>query len=298
MLYSAFSDKVLDAIGDSSLSGRVPDWYNDTCDEVEEDTIWRFRKKHVILPTTAPYSTGTVAVTNGSTTVTGSGTAWTSDMIGQIFKGPDSKNYIISAVGSTTELTLSSNYIGTTVASGGSYTVYYYRLTPPTDLDAPRITSMVLQGGAGSHERVRYITENHLLDISANPAWMTGEPTHYRFDEGYLFLHPAPDLAYNLDLRYYRTYTAVDRDTPSASQDLSTDWPKQLLSIIAAGTIAKGLAETDDTRAPKKEAKFYKRLEAQKEKNNKQPDVVLDMRPLDEPGASLGDGYLPSVIGE
>lgn len=70
------------------------------------------------------YSTGTVTVTNGSTTVSGSGTNWTSAMVGGNFKGPDGEFYLISAVPAVTTLTLGRVYDGTTT-SGASYTLYY-----------------------------------------------------------------------------------------------------------------------------------------------------------------------------
>src|SRR3990167_1843869 len=50
------------------------------------------------IQTVANYNTGTVAVTNASTTVTGTSTVWTSAMVGRKFRvDGDSSYYIISA---------------------------------------------------------------------------------------------------------------------------------------------------------------------------------------------------------
>lgn len=69
------------------------------------------------------YSTGTVAVTNGSATVTGIGTTYVKGMEGKEFKKDgDSRFYTILTVVSTTQLTLDENYVGTT-SSGSSYTI-------------------------------------------------------------------------------------------------------------------------------------------------------------------------------
>jgi hypothetical protein len=69
------------------------------------------------------YDTGTVSVTNGSATVTGSGTAWSAAVnIGDAFYGPDDKIYEVQSVGSNTSITLADNYEGTT-ASGQSYKI-------------------------------------------------------------------------------------------------------------------------------------------------------------------------------
>jgi hypothetical protein len=64
----------------------------------------------------AQYKTGTISVTNGSQTVTGSGTAWT----GEISPGDiltivgDNVWYEVASVASDTSLTLSAVYAGTT----------------------------------------------------------------------------------------------------------------------------------------------------------------------------------------
>lgn len=68
------------------------------------------------------YKTGTVSVTNGSATVTGSGTAWVANArVGQAFALEGSGvQYEIAAVVSDTELTISPAYLGAT-QSGQSY---------------------------------------------------------------------------------------------------------------------------------------------------------------------------------
>lgn len=72
------------------------------------------------------YRIGTVAVTNGSPTVTGTLTAFTNQGVaGDSFLGPDGKDYEIASVDSNTQLTLATNYAGST-ASGQSYAVKRY----------------------------------------------------------------------------------------------------------------------------------------------------------------------------
>lgn len=69
------------------------------------------------------YKTGTVAVTNGSTTVTGVGTDWIAGVgIGESFYGPDGKLYEIASIVSATSLTLGAVYLGAT-ASGQAYQI-------------------------------------------------------------------------------------------------------------------------------------------------------------------------------
>lgn len=76
------------------------------------------------------YDTGTVSVTNGSATVTGSGTTWTTNVKAgdQLHVGAANQNSVsaawvtVSSIVSDTEITLSVAYAGAT-ASGQSYTV-------------------------------------------------------------------------------------------------------------------------------------------------------------------------------
>lgn len=69
------------------------------------------------------YRAGTVALTNGSTTVTGSGTAFIANaQIGEAFRGPDGREYEIADIPSNTQLTLAEPYLGST-ASGQGYAI-------------------------------------------------------------------------------------------------------------------------------------------------------------------------------
>ena len=79
------------------------------------------------------YAAGTVAVTNGSPTVTGTSTDWTTDALGAsgspsdvawYFKrSGDTRAYKVSYAGSATSITLEENYAGST-GSGASYVLF------------------------------------------------------------------------------------------------------------------------------------------------------------------------------
>ena len=68
------------------------------------------------------YTTGTVSVTNGSATITGSGTTWTAAMVGRWFTATDGLWYRIAGFTNSTTLTLATNFAGAT-ASSLSYTI-------------------------------------------------------------------------------------------------------------------------------------------------------------------------------
>lgn len=69
------------------------------------------------------YRTGTVTVTNGSTNVAGTGTAFVANgQIGEAFLGPDGRTYEITNIPSDTALTITPAYLGST-ASGQAYAI-------------------------------------------------------------------------------------------------------------------------------------------------------------------------------
>jgi len=73
---------------------------------------------------TANYTTGTVAVTNGSPAVVGTGTTFTAGMVGKGFKvGNDTATYKVATFTDATHITLATNYGGTTNATA-TYTLY------------------------------------------------------------------------------------------------------------------------------------------------------------------------------
>lgn len=88
----------------------------------------------------ADYTTGTiVSIANGATTVTGTGTTWTSKMIGRFIRITDSDTanagdgewYEIASVTSTTILELTTNYQGVSIAAATvAYTIGQVSLIP------------------------------------------------------------------------------------------------------------------------------------------------------------------------
>lgn len=95
----------------------------------DSNTILIFGRKTYRSVNIADYTTGTIsAVTNGGTTVTGSGTSWNTSMINKWIKitntsstnGGDGVWYKISGVSSTTSLTILQKYQGTTITAGSA----------------------------------------------------------------------------------------------------------------------------------------------------------------------------------
>lgn len=81
----------------------------------------------------APYNTGTVSLSTGSLTLTGSGTAWATNndysvnnarTSGKLTFDGSRDIYKISAVNANTTITLASRFVGDSLAAGTTYTYY------------------------------------------------------------------------------------------------------------------------------------------------------------------------------
>lgn len=102
-------------------------------------------ERQSILVTQDDYTTGTVTISQGSTTLTGSGTAWATNNAfsvnnaragGKVVINGGSEVYTVSAVGSDTSITLSSRFTQADV-SGGSYVYFEDEYDLPSDFLRP-----------------------------------------------------------------------------------------------------------------------------------------------------------------
>lgn len=93
-------------------------------EEVESGWPWDFLFGNYVLYSAAPQSVGTIAVTQGSAIVTGSGTSFAAVTNAQSFINIGGSNISIpiASVQTTTQLTLTSPYMGANI-SGTSYSI-------------------------------------------------------------------------------------------------------------------------------------------------------------------------------
>jgi len=105
---------------------------------------YNYRRKVVDL-SIADFTTGTVSATNGSTTITNSGSNWTAPMAGRFIKltptntaasTGDGVWYEVASVSSATVLLLVKPYNGTTTA-GAAYTLSQVPILPESYQDMP-----------------------------------------------------------------------------------------------------------------------------------------------------------------
>ena len=93
---------------------------------------WRIAQGQFVTPTV--YSTGLASATVGSPVITGSGTAWTTALVGRQFRfGTTAPIYTIIEVDSATQLQIDFPFGGVQSPSATGYQIFVAYLTPPSD---------------------------------------------------------------------------------------------------------------------------------------------------------------------
>ena len=151
---------------------------------------WTERHKQAFLPMLAPYSTGTVAVTNNSTTVTLTGGTWPTDVASAGYKFALSVNgewYGVATRSSGTVILLDRVYLGTTDADT-TYIVYCDVYALATDVGSLLMNQFAVHkiGYGGSLPFSRARAENEW-------GFPTGTGTPCAF-----ILHDRPSTAYRI----------------------------------------------------------------------------------------------------
>lgn len=103
---------------------------------------WEWRRKSIPMTTKPPYETGTLSITQGSRTVTGSGTTWT-DAMKEGYLIVNNVSYKISSVASSTSLRLRQPFAADSV-SGVAYKIVYPSITLDPSLSG--VINVALQG--------------------------------------------------------------------------------------------------------------------------------------------------------
>jgi hypothetical protein len=95
--------------------------------------LWSWQRKRGQFLINQVYNTGTVDVTRGSFTITGTGTTFTSDMVGRQFRtGVNSPIYTIASFTSATSIDLTEVW-GNATALSQTYSIYNAYVTVPSD---------------------------------------------------------------------------------------------------------------------------------------------------------------------
>lgn len=113
-----------------------------------QDFNYDYLMEDSFITTVAPYTTGTAAITNGSKTVTGSGTTFTAAMVDRKIRfASDNAYYRIASFTSTTVITLEAAYQGDTTGST-TFSIYKDEYRLPADLARYKMPRQIENGVA------------------------------------------------------------------------------------------------------------------------------------------------------
>ncbi len=250
---------------------------------------WSFHRDTYPVATVVPYSTGTVSISVGGTSITGAATIFPSDIItgnAWIEFAGQSRAYELTVRTSDTAATIRNAYGdagGTNNLSGAAYKIFYPSIDMPANFKSLR---RVLDDGR--------LNELSLIDVDsmdfahASRAGV-GSPSccglrAKRNDPNImqLFLYPSPDTQELYTILYNRTpgwYSSATVATANFTLEPVTtayyvDWPKSLKSLLLASCklslVSEGAKGIDYGVAA---ADYQELLRAAESDDERQPEI-------------------------
>lgn len=217
---------------------------NDSCREVYSlgEPDYAMRTTRVSLA--APYETGTVSVSAGGTTVTGSGTTFTSGMAGRYIRfNGEAEQYLITAFGSTTSLTIET-YLGPSNLTDVTYSITEDRKSLPTLCRS--IHEIVLANASGARGSLYYLKPRTFealnfmrqsYETATYPYFFATKweaPTSGNVPVGYVYLFPNPVQAQIVTIHYkvWPTEVSTGSDQCPIPYDMEATLREFLLAFL------------------------------------------------------------------
>lgn len=163
----------------------------------------------------APYDTGTVSINSSDTAITGSGTTFTSSMVGRYIRfNGEAEQYRITGFTNGTSIACET-YLGTSNLSGVSYSITEDRKALPTLCRS--IHSVVLTNASGARGQIYYLEPrsfeqmNHMrlnYTTATYPYYYATKwdaPDSGNVPVGYLYLYPNPTINQIVTI-YYKVW--------------------------------------------------------------------------------------------
>ena len=193
-------------------------WLNQSQQEIQSRWDWPWALDRAIVQTVADVTTGTVSVSSGGTTVTGSSTAFAASHIGRYIQFQGSNDwYKITDVAGTTELTIESGYTQTSALSAGTYIIrkVFYSLGSSVE----KVMTMRQMVTPAKITIINYRD----MDQKRPHAPETSNPLYavmYGYDSSnnwQFTLEPTPSAVMNLEIRFKKKATdlSADADVPT-----------------------------------------------------------------------------------
>lgn len=180
---------------------------------------WDFDRRLYRTSLAAAASTGTVSVSTGATSVTGSSTAFATTDAGKSIRfDGEITSYIVASRSSATSITLYDAYLGATSLSGVTYELIQDRIALPATFRAlvqAQVDDVMTPLQPTSFEDLTYCRKFYRE---------TGNPRDYALEWGssltsttdrapYIWLYPGPNSAGVLELTYFAWPTEASSDS-------------------------------------------------------------------------------------
>lgn len=228
--YSQLQQELQGATGDGSADSltHFKRFLNDAQRCVWQEYPWYFRRGKARFNTVAPYLTGTITATKGSTTLNISGGSLTGLAGYKFALAPDSPYYLITAVaGNGLSATLETAYAEATVSTT-AFLIYRDEYELPDSVKT-LLSIKLLRAG---YPELDYASQDTIDDFMTAQRFGKGLPRLYNTDALptslstsqkalHVYLAPIPDDTYPLEYTFLKSVSdmSADDDTPSVPEE-------------------------------------------------------------------------------
>lgn len=184
---------------------------------------WEHFNSKARINTVAQQSSGTVAVSQGASTVTLTGATWPTALTDYYIRIDDSDiDHAFSArVGTTTGTMATGEVWNDAAVTTGTYVLFKERYSLPSN--CRKFGHMTVQDMEWAP---MYLSRQEYLAYKLNNIRFTGDPTAITHDSSYIYLWPPPDEAVAIDFAYQRWPTTMSTSTDTM------DWLDERIEVV------------------------------------------------------------------
>ena len=201
---------------------------------------WSFNRGSTMFFTKAPYSTGTISIAAGATTVTGSGTTFPAGSITSASVLVNDQLFEVASRDSTTQLTLVGGEVPDTAISGASYQLVYINYFVLTGAGNLGPITYAPNFGDGP---IKVVADTIIDDLRQANVPNSGRPEYASVSNGTVKLWPVPDAEYQLRFQFLTDIGTASKTT-SPMPDYCDDCVYAAMSVCIAEHLGSGDANS------------------------------------------------------
>lgn len=209
---------------------------------------WPERRSAATIFTVGPYTTGTATLTNASTSVTGTGTTWTTAFSNRkIALALGEPHYLFTRTADTTGTIPTGGYAEAT-ATDSEYVIFADEYDVATDVD--RIVSVSVYRPEWGGRMIPL--EESAMDAAAFVHGLTGTPMYWTVTNSTtagtkrIRVWPIPDTAYRIRVRYWKSCSDLSSGSSTSSLGANKDRLLLYASLLEAQTFPGAVQITSE----------------------------------------------------